>query len=152
MAKAEVKPVKKPASGSDGMDKYALHVAIFTVVLLVASLGLYFFTHSKTKIEKKENYLALPQLVYSSASETVRMQIALQVNDKDQEWLNKNKAAINEIYKITIQEIDPSTFRSNDGRVAVQEKLKEEINSKMKVNKIEAVLYNDLLVQVKEEE
>jgi len=30
--------------------------------------------------------------------------------------------------------------------------LKEEINSKMKVNKIEAVLYNDLLVQVKEEE
>lgn len=152
MAKAQVKPVKKPASGSDGMDKYALHVAIFTVLVLVASLGLYFFTHSKTKIEKKENYMALPQLIYSSESETVRMQIALQVNDKDQEWLKKNKSAINEIYKITMEAIDPSTLRSAEGRVAVQEKLRDEINSKLKVDKIEAVLYNDLLVQIKEEE
>jgi len=150
MAKAQEKPGKK--KGSDGMDKFALYVSIFTVVVLVASLGLYFFTHSKTKIAKKENYVALPQLTYSSKSEVVRMQVAVQVNDKDQEWLNKNKSAINEIYKITMQEIDPSTFRSNDGRIAVQEKLKEEINSKLNVNKVEAVLYTDLLVQIKEEE
>jgi len=147
MAKAAPKPEKKSAKNADKTDKFALYVAVFVVLVLVAGLGVYFFTHTKTKIENKQNYVALPQLAYTDSGQTVRMQVMVQVAEKDQEWLKKNRLALNEIFKITIEDIDPVTFRTNEGRVAVQEKLKEEFNSKMHTDKVEAVLYNDLLIQ-----
>ena len=143
---------KKAVKKSDNMDKYALYVSISVVVLLIGSLSVYFFTHTKTPYVKKEDYLALPQLSHEDNGQVVRMQLTLQVADKDQEWLKKNKATIIEIYRIAIKQIDPDTFRSVKGRVAVQQVLKEEFNTKMNTDKIQEVLYNDLLVQNKDDQ
>jgi len=140
---------KKSVKKTGGMDKFAVFVPIVIVVLLAGSLGLYFFTHTKTAYVSRENYLALPQTSHEENGQVVRMQVTLQVKSKDEEWLKKNKPAILEIYKISIKEIEPETFRTARGREAVQQVLMEEFNSKLHTDKIEAVLYNDLLVQNK---
>ena len=128
-------------------DNYAVHVVLFTVTLLVFSLWLYFFLHSKTATGSKQEYQELPQIIMQSDVDVVRMKVTLEVGEDDQEWLKKNQAAISAIAERTANAIDPETFRTAAGRVAAQEKLRNEINKQMGVNKIKDVLYNDLLIQ-----
>lgn len=135
-------PVKK--------DKFALHVALATITLLAAFLAFYFYTHSPTNIDSNQKYMALPMLAIESDSEVVNLQVAIQVEDKDRSWLEDHKKTINEIFSTSAREIDPENFSSNNGREAVQKKLRDDLNSQLKVDRIKAVLYSGLVVQHKE--
>ena len=150
MAKSPTLAVKKTPSKAVKKDNYARYVAIMIVTLLAFFLALYAYTHSKEKIKNIDNYQALPQVVIQSNEQVVRLQMTIQVNENDQDWLKKNKSTINEIFKNTVNEIDPLTFRSNAGRVAVQEKLRDEINRQMAVRKVVDVLYSDMVIQTKD--
>jgi flagellar basal body-associated protein FliL len=86
-------------------------------------------------------------MTYESNGQVVQLQVNIQVGDKDKEWLEKNHSEIDEIFKKSVQEIDPDLFRSKKGNEDVLKKLKDDINSKMNVNKVEAVLYKDMLIQ-----
>jgi len=149
MAKSPSLAVKKSSAKVVKKDNYARYVAIVIVTMLAFFLALYAYTHAKEKIKNIENYQVLPQVVIQSEEQVVRLQMTIQVNENDQEWLKKNKTTINEIFKNTVNEIDPLTFRSNAGRIAVQEKLRDEINRQMTVSKVVDVLYTDMVIQTR---
>lgn len=150
MAK-EVAPIKnKAAAPAVQKDKYAMMVALVVVVLLVGGLALYFFTHTASeKSAIKENYLALPQLIVDNEGQVVRLSVSVQVDEKDKEWMVLKKNAINEIFRTTVNGLDPQNFRSGAGREAVQDEVKDQINAQLHVDKIRGVLYTDLVLQNK---
>jgi flagellar basal body-associated protein FliL len=90
-------------------------------------------------------------MVYENDGQVVQLQVNIQVNEKDKEWLEKNSSSINEIFVKTVQKIDPETFRSEEGSEAVLVQLKDAINTQLNTSKVEAVLYKDMVIQHKVE-
>jgi flagellar basal body-associated protein FliL len=152
MATTQPRGAKKAPPIAKKKNSYDLYIALFAVALLVFFLALYFLTRSHHKTEPKQNYQTLPQFVIDADGQAVRLQVIIQVSDNDSEWIDKNKQEIDLIFQKTVKEIDPGNFRSKAGLEAIQEKLKDAINVQMKVNKIEAVLYTDVIVQSKDEQ
>jgi flagellar basal body-associated protein FliL len=152
MATATIPTAKKSSTKPVKKDRFAVYVAFVIVALVGLFLTLYLHNRIQEKIKNTENYTALPQLTIQSDEQVVRLQMTIQVDAKDHDWLEKNKKTINEIFRNTVNEIDPETFRSNAGRVAIQKKLTETINRQMNVNKIIDVLYSDMLIQTKDEQ
>ena len=125
-------------------------VALVVIVLLVGGLALYFFTHTASeKTAVKENYLALPQLIVDNEGQVVRLSVSVQVDEKDKDWLAQKKNAIDQIFRKTVNGLDPQNFRSGGGREAVQEEIRDQINTQLHVDKIRGILYTDLVLQTK---
>jgi flagellar basal body-associated protein FliL len=144
----------KPSTGGKKSkaksDNTPIYIAIGSVVLVAGAMAAYFFTHTqqeKTKKVDKQDYVQLPQVIIESNEQVARLQVTVQVSEKDHDWLEANKRTIGEIVQIASKEIEPSKFRSAEGRVAVLDYLKDAINSKMKVDKVRGVLYADMLVE-----
>jgi len=152
MATSPSRGIKKAAPIAKKKSNRDMVIALFAIALLGIFVAVYFFTRSPQKIEPKQNYQTLPQFVIDADGQVVRLQVIIQTSDHDSEWMEKNKQKIDLIFQQTVKEIDPGNFRSKAGLEAIQEKLKDAINSQMKVNKIQAVLYTDVIVQSKDEE
>jgi flagellar basal body-associated protein FliL len=152
MAKSPQPALNKSPPANVKKDYYATYVVVVVVILLACSLAIYFFTHSQSKTEKKQNYQALPQLIVDNNGQVVRLQVTVQVSEKDRDWLEKNKNAVNDIFQQTGSEINPADFRTEQGREAAQTKFKDAINNQLHVDKVKAVLYTDMLVQIKDRE
>lgn len=151
MANSTSQTIKKAAAKKPKKDFYAIYIVIVIVIVLVVSLALYMYAHSKTKMESHQNYQPLPSLIIDTNGQVVRLQITIQVNEKDRDWLEKNKNTINEIFIATGNDIDPASFRTNEGREAAQIRFRDDINQQMKVDKVKAILYNDMVIQEKVE-
>lgn len=151
MATATIPTTKKKSTKPVKKDKFAVYVGFVIVALLGLFLTLYLHNRAEEKIKNTENYTALPQVTIQSDEQVVRLQMTIQVDAKDHDWLEKNKKTINEIFRNTVNDIDPQTFRTDAGRVAIQTKLTETINKQMNVNKVIDVLYSDMLIQTKDQ-
>lgn len=148
---AAPKATVRTKAGAKKKNKYELTIAIIAIALLAFFLALYFLTHTSQKTVAKQSYQTLPQYVIDAKDQAVRLQVILQTSDNDSDWLQKNSQQINLIFQQSVKDIDPTNFRSGAGLKAIQEQLKDDINSQMKVNKIQAVLYTDVIVQFKDE-
>ena len=131
-------------------NKYGIVVALIVVLVLFGGLALYFFIHHKgTASAVKENYLALPQLIVDNGGQVVRLSVSVQVDEEDKDWMVQKKNEINQIFRKTVNELDPQNFRSGAGRVAVQEEVRDQLNQQLHVTKIKAILYTNLIMQDK---
>jgi flagellar basal body-associated protein FliL len=151
MAKSAQLAAKKPPPAGAKKDTFAVFIALIAVTLLIVCLAIYFFLHSQPTYDAKQDYLALPQFTFEGDGQVVQLKMTIQVSEKDKEWADKNNFAINEIFKKVVQDNDPAIFRTKEGSEAVQKKIKNEINHQMKVDKVKAVLYSDILIQYKVE-
>jgi len=73
--------------------------------------------------------------------------VTIQVDLDDQEWLEQNKKVIQQIFQIVVSRVNPLDLRTPEGFQAMQLELKDEINSQMKVDKVQAVLLTELMMQ-----
>lgn len=143
-------PAAKGKKGKSADDNTAIYIALGAVVLVASAMAVYFFTHTQQPNAKKvdkQDYVQMPQVIIESDAQVARLQVTIQVAEKDHEWLEKNKAAINEIVQLASKEIEPAKFRNGQGRAEVLDYLREQINSKMGVDKVRGVLYSDMLVE-----
>ncbi len=155
-----VKPVKttpaaKGKKAKSTGDNTAIYIAIGAVLAVAGAMAVYFFTHTQQANSKKvdkQDYVQMPQVIIESDAQVARLQVTIQVAEKDHEWLEKNKGAISEIVQLASKEIEPAKFRNNEGREEVLDYLRDTINSKMGVDKVRGVLYSDMLVEERVDE
>jgi flagellar basal body-associated protein FliL len=150
MAKSIPQNAKTPSKKSEQKDKFGLYVILCVMLLLICYVSYYFYTHQSTRTDSTKDYLSLPEMVIAHDDQSVKLEITIQVDERDHDWLEKNQSAINEIYQVTVQKFDPNMFRSKDGCEEIQRQLRDTINKQMNVSKIKAVYFKNLLVQHKE--
>lgn len=138
---------KKTGGKPEKKDNFSELLVVATVSVLTLSAVGYFYLHAAPRYESKQNYQVLPQLVYENEGQVMQLQVNIQVNEKDRNWLEKNSGAVNGIFVKTVQQIDPETFRTKEGSEAVLVQLKNSINMQLNTSKVEAVLYKDMVIQ-----
>ena len=146
----ELTPESPSASAPAKRDRFVpLMVAIAVLGLVGIGVAIYFYFHTAATKEVSESYLTLPEMIIDSDTQLVRIKVAVEVNATDHEWLQKNNVKINQIFKESIQNVDTDDFRNRAGCEAIQIQLKDDFNKQLNVDKIQAVLYQDLLMQSK---
>ncbi|MES2071766.1 MAG: flagellar basal body-associated FliL family protein [Pseudomonadota bacterium] len=129
-------------------DKFAQYVASFALIgTLIFAVGIYSYVQMAPKNEAALSYFALPQAVVNVDGQVARMQATIQVDVEDEEWLQENKKVIHEIFQIVVSRSNPLDLRTPAGFEAMQKELKDEINTQMKVDKVQAVLLTELMMQ-----
>jgi flagellar basal body-associated protein FliL len=99
------------------------------------------------KDETTPSYLALPKTVVNVDGQVIRLQVTIQVQNKNRDWLATNKKALSDIFPIVVAKINPEDLHSEDGFERVREMLRSELNQSLATDKIDSVLINELLMQ-----
>lgn len=141
--------VRKPATSNfRRKDKFALYAASLALLgMLLFAGGIYSYVQRNSTNDAALSYSPLPAAVINVDGQVARLQVTIQVDAEDREWLETNKKVIQEIFQIVVSKVNPLDLRTPDGFLAMQEELKEEINSQMKVDKVQAVLLTELMMQ-----
>ncbi|TDK67322.1 flagellar basal body-associated FliL family protein [Sapientia aquatica] len=131
-------------------DKFVPFLVAFAFVTLIGvAISIYFYWHNANKKPVSDSYLTLPEMVIDSDTQVVRLKVAIEVDGKDGDWVQTNKSKINQVFKEAVQEVDTDDFRNHDGCQAIQTQLKDQLNKQLKIDKIQGILYQDLLMQYK---
>jgi len=89
----------------------------------------------------------MPQTVVNLQDEVVRIQVTLQVENQDRDWLGSHKRALSDLLPIALTKIDPDDLHSEQGLEHLREQLRKDLNQGMETDKIQSVLVNELLTQ-----
>ncbi|WP_394779860.1 flagellar basal body-associated protein FliL [Undibacterium sp.] len=139
---------KIPAKVSRRKDNFAQYAAAIALIgTLLFAGGIYSYVQRDPANEAALSYSALPVAVINVDGQVARLQVTIQVDAEDQEWLEQNKKVIQEIFQIVVSKTNPLDLRTPEGFEAMQAQLKDEINSQMKVDKVQAVLLTELMMQ-----
>lgn len=138
---------KKSVKTLKNEDKFTLYVVLVVILgMIIISIGIYSYTRTPRNAAGL-NYVALPQIIISIDGQVARLQATVQIDVDDTQWLDENKNEVNAIFKKAINRMDPEELRSKNGFAAAQLALKEQLNTDMQSEKIQAVLLTELLVQ-----
>jgi flagellar basal body-associated protein FliL len=97
------------------------------------------------------SYVALPQIIINMDGNVARLQVSVQIDMADADWLKQHKIEVNDIFRRTIAARDPDQLRTQEGFAEAQQALKQQLNAQMASEKIQAVLLTELLIQGKDE-
>ena len=141
--------VRKPGTSSfRRQDKFAQYAASLALLgMLLFAGGIYSYVQRDPANEAALSYSPLPAAVINVDGQVARLQVTIQVDLDDQEWLEQNKTVIQQIFQIVVSRVNPLDLRTPEGFQAMQQELKDEINSQMKVDKVQAVLLTELMMQ-----
>ncbi|CAN5841494.1 hypothetical protein BH11PSE12_BH11PSE12_01580 [soil metagenome] len=138
---------KKSLAVVKSPDRFNLYVVLVVIVsMIVASFGIYLYTRTPRNAAGL-SYVALPQIIINLDGQVARLQVTVQIDAEDTEWLSDNKKEINDIFNRAIVRMNPDELRSKEGFAAVQVALREQLNTDLRSEKIQAVLLTELLVQ-----
>ncbi|MFZ6646756.1 flagellar basal body-associated FliL family protein [Undibacterium sp. TJN25] len=139
---------RTPAKALRRKDKFAQYAAAIALLgTLLFAGGIYSYVQRDPTNDAALSYSALPAAVINVDGQVARLQVTIQVDAEDQEWLEQNKKVIQEIFQIVVSRTNPLDLRTPEGFKAMQAQLKDEINSQMKVDKVQAVLLTELMMQ-----
>lgn len=128
-------------------DNFALYAAIIALCSFVVIFSAIFYIKVIDKDETTPSYLALPKAVVNVDGQVIRLQVTIQVQNKNRDWLATNKKALSDIFPIVVAKIDPEDLHSEEGFERVREMLRSELNQSLATDKIDSVLINELLMQ-----
>lgn len=132
-------------------DRLTLYIAVFALVgMIVMSYAIYLYTKSPYN-SSGLSYVALPQIIINMDGNVARLQVSVQIDMADADWLKQHKNEVNDIFRRTISARDPDQLRTQEGFAEAQQALKQELNAQMASEKIQAVLLTELLIQSKDE-
>ncbi|MBC3871537.1 flagellar basal body-associated FliL family protein [Undibacterium oligocarboniphilum] len=138
---------KTAGKNSKISDRITLYAAVIALCGFLIIFGSIFYFKVLGSDETVPSYLVLPRAVIHPDGQVVRIQLTLQVESKDREWLGSNKKALSDILPIVLMNVDPEDLHSEKGFEHLREQLRQEFNQRMGTNKINAVLVNELLSQ-----
>lgn len=150
MATAKSKSTSKSQSSIKKQNNFALVAGLISVMVILAMLA-YFFGVKKSNTADAD----MAQLAYAQLKPTIiedegvvaQMTAAVQVSEEDADWLKENEKAIYSAYKKEMETINLDTFSSKDGFMEVQTELKRRLNLTFKTDKIQAIMFTDLVLQ-----
>jgi len=93
------------------------------------------------------SYVALPQMIVNVDGHVARLQVSVQIDMADANWLKENKKEITAIFEIAVARMSPQELRKPEGFTSLQLALKEQLNQNMQTEKVQAVLLTELLLQ-----
>lgn len=128
-------------------DNFALYAAIIALCSFVVIFSAIFYIKVIAKDETTPSYLALPKTVVNVDGQVIRLQVTIQVQNKNRDWLATNKKALSDIFPIVVAKINPEDLHSEEGFERVREMLRSELNQSLATDKIDSVLINELLMQ-----
>ncbi|MFZ6845407.1 flagellar basal body-associated FliL family protein [Undibacterium sp. RuTC16W] len=144
-ARSSVK--KSPVKKKDHFSQYA--AAIILLIFIVSSVLVYLHIQRPPANTADLSYVALPQAVVNIDGQVTRVQVTIQVDTDDQDWLIENKKILNEFFQIALAKVNADDLRTPEGFATMQLDLKKELNQAMHTDKIQAVLLTELLLQDK---
>ncbi|MFZ6815694.1 flagellar basal body-associated FliL family protein [Undibacterium sp. Rencai35W] len=144
-ARSSVK--KSPVKKKDHFSQYA--AAIILLLFIVSSVLVYLHMQRPPANTADLSYMALPQAVVNIDGQVTRVQVTIQVDTDDQDWLIENKKVLNEFFQIALAKVNADDLRTPEGFATMQQDLKKELNQAMHTDKIQAVLLTELLLQDK---
>ncbi|QJQ05598.1 flagellar basal body-associated FliL family protein [Undibacterium piscinae] len=132
-------------------DRLTLYIAGFVMAgMIVMSYAIYLYTKEPYN-PSGLSYVALPQMIINMDGNVARLQVSVQIDMADADWLKQHKNEVDDIFRRTIAARDPDQLRTQEGFAEAQQALKEELNEAMASEKIQAVLLTELLIQGKDE-
>jgi flagellar basal body-associated protein FliL len=117
--------------------------------LLIVSGLIYMYKDSSRNVSGL-NYVTLPQFIVNMDGNVARLQVSVQIDMEDAEWLKQHKKELENSFQRTIAAMNPDDLRSAKGIAETQLALKQQLNEDARSEKIQAVLITELLVQGKE--
>lgn len=136
--------MKKPQKKQDN----SLFYTIILIAIVVIAGALYYYQfHSVKQPTSNLGYGELKQTIIEDVGVVAQMTAAAQVHEDDLSWYKKNEKAIYDAYKIEMESIDLNTLNSKKGIEDAQKELRRKINLMLKTDKIQAVMFTDLILQ-----
>jgi flagellar basal body-associated protein FliL len=117
--------------------------------LLIVSGLIYMYKDSSRNVSGL-NYVTLPQIIVNMDGNVARLQVSVQIDMEDADWLKQHKKELENSFQRTIAAMSPDDLRSTKGIAETQLALKQQLNEDARSEKIQAVLITELLVQGKE--
>lgn len=130
-----------------GQDRFAIYAAI--IVFLILGIATYFIYQQRVSNRNAANltYIELKQTIVNDQGAVARLAVSVQVNLGDEEWLKENEASMNVLFQKELTVFDVNILRDKEGVLEFQEELKRKINFQHKTDKVQSVMFTELLLQ-----
>lgn len=126
----------------------SLFYAIILIAMLAIASALYFYQeHSPKELSSNLGYGELKQTIIEDVGVVAQMTAAAQVHETDLSWYKENEKAIYDAYKIEMETIDLNSLNSKNGIEDAQRELRRKINLMLKTDKVQAIMFTDLVLQ-----
>ncbi|MFZ6749445.1 flagellar basal body-associated FliL family protein [Undibacterium sp. Ren11W] len=139
----------KPAE-PEKKDRLTQTIAGLVLLGLIAVTGLIYMYKDSSRNVSGLNYVTLPQIIVNMDGNVARLQVSVQIDMEDADWLKQHKKELENSFQRTIAAMNPDDLRSAKGIAETQLALKQQLNEDARSEKIQAVLITELLVQGKE--
>lgn len=141
-------PMRNPRSvAAVKQDRFTLYAVIIVLLGLSIVALIIYLSQTDKRNSAGLSYLLLPESIVSVDGVAARAQATIQVDLVNQEWLFENKKMLSDSFNKAMVSQDLESLRSPHGIASVQLQLKELLNRDLKTDKVEAVLFTELLVQ-----
>lgn len=134
------KPLKK-------QDNSLFYTVILIAMIVIGSVLYYFQANSVKQPSSNLGYGELKQTIIEDIGVVAQMTAAAQVQEDDLDWYKENQKAIYDSYKVEMESIDLNSLNSRKGIEDAQSELRRKINLTLKTDKIQAVMFTDLILQ-----
>ncbi len=131
----------------DNFAQYAASVILLAFIGI--TVAIYTYVNRAPTNDIAISYAALPEAVVNIDGQVTRMQVTIQVDNEDLDWLQENKKNLNDIFQVAVSTTEPDALRTPEGFTTMQNNLKKRFNTELKTDKVQAVLLTELLLQDK---
>lgn len=147
LSQSSGKAYRHDKAAKSGQDRFAIYAAI--VVFLILGIATFFIYQNRMSNRNAANltYIELKQSIVNDQGAVARLAVTVQVNIGDEEWLKENEASMNVLFRKELTVFDIATLREKEGILEFQEELKRKINFQYRTDKVQSVMFTELLLQ-----
>lgn len=147
LSQSSGKTYRHDKAAKSGQDRFAIYAAI--VVFLILGIATFFIYQNRMSNRNAANltYIELKQSIVNDQGAVARLAVTVQVNIGDEEWLKENEASMNVLFRKELTVFDIATLREKEGILEFQEELKRKINFQYRTDKVQSVMFTELLLQ-----
>lgn len=134
-----------------GKDRFAIYAAV-VVFVAMGIAGYFIYQHRMATMNTANlSYAELKQSLVNDQGAVARVAMTVQVKQEDDDWLKEHEAAMNVLFRKELTVVDINTLRDKEGILEFQEELKRKINFEYKTDKVQSVMFTELLLQDQQE-
>ncbi len=147
LSQASGKAYRHDKSAKSGQDRFAIYAA-FVVFVIIGIAAFVLYKHRMETLNTANlTYVELKQSIVNDQGAVARVAVTVQVNAEDEGWLKDNEASMNVLFRKELTVVDVNTLREKAGIVEFQDELKRKINFQHKTDKVQSVMFTELLLQ-----
>ena len=140
-------PMSKKPNGKQSVRERALWktVAIPAVILVVGFALTWFYLQHHERLHNQPAYSKPQQVAAAVKGYTMRLSFAVRTTGADADWARNNSTALETVMSEALQTVQPQRLTSASGMQSFQEKVRADVNTRLKTDKVQEVLVTDFL-------